>query len=112
MVTAEFAAVLPFVALTLAFCLAALMLGVDHVRTTDAARAGARAASAGEATSVVRRIVQDRVVDDSTVTVEGRGDSVRVRVVSPSPFRRIPLLSAIPGADATAEARWEPGARP
>lgn len=107
--TAELAVALPAVVLVLALCLTAMALGVDHVRAEDAARAAARAASRGEPVEVVRQVAGARAPEGATVTI-GRGpEGVVVHVVLPP---RVRLLPALPGAEARAEAAWEPGARP
>lgn len=107
--TAELAVALPAVVLVLALCLTAMALGVDHVRAEDAARAGARAASRGEPAGVVREVVSSRAPEGAEVTIQEGPNSVAVRVVAPA---RVRLLPALPGAEATAEAVWEPGALP
>lgn len=107
--TAELAVALPAVVLVLALCLTAMALGVDHVRAEDAARAAARAASRGEPVAVVREVAAARAPRGAEVIVEAGARSVTVRVVAPG---RVRLLPALPGASATAEAVWEPGARP
>ncbi len=109
MTTAELAVALPAVVLVLALCLTAMALGVDHVRAQDAARAGARAASRGEPPAVVREVAASRAPAGAEVVVRAGADGVSVRVVAPA---RVRLLPALPGAEATAEAAWEPGARP
>lgn len=107
--TAELAVALPAVVLVLALCLTAMALGVDHVRAEDAARAGARAASRGEPAAVVREIAASRAPKGADVRIQTGPDSVSVEVVAPA---RVRLLPGLPGAAATAEAAWEPGARP
>ena len=107
--TAELAVALPAVVLVLALCLTAMALGVDHVRAEDAARAGARAASRGEPAQVVREIVAARAPAGAEVLIDSGPRAVSVRVVAPA---RVRLLPGLPGAQARAEALWEPGARP
>ncbi|WP_228255049.1 TadE family type IV pilus minor pilin [Ornithinimicrobium avium] len=107
--TAELAVALPAVVLVLALCLTAMTLGVDLVRCEDAARAGARAASRGEAVTLVREVVASRAPAGSTVEVDAEAETVTVRVSAPG---RVRLLPALPGARASAAALWEPGARP
>lgn len=109
MATAELAVALPAVVLVLALCLTAMALGVDHVRAEDAARAGARAASRGEPAGLVRDIVAARAPRGADIRVRAGAESVVVQVVAPA---RVRLLPALPGAAASAEAAWEPGARP
>lgn len=107
--TAELAVALPAVVLVLALCLTALALGVDHVRAEDAARAAARAASRGEPPEVVRQVASSRAPAGADISIEPGAGSVSVRVSAPA---RVRLLPAVPGAQAWAEAAWEPGARP
>jgi hypothetical protein len=107
--TAELAVALPAVVLVLALCLTAMALGVDHVRVQDAARAAARAASRGETPELVREVAAARAPDGATVTLRTGGQGVSVTVVAAA---RVRLLPALTGAAATAEAVWEPGARP
>lgn len=61
MVTAELAVGLLSVAVVLALMLFAIAVGIAHVRTQEAARAGARAAARGDATSDVRAVARSAV---------------------------------------------------
>lgn len=109
MVTAEFAVAMPAVVLVLALACAVLGFVVDEIRCTDAARAGARAASRGDATAAVRRIAEPLAPPGATVSVSG---GAVVRVVVHAPARRLGgWLPAGWDARATAELpREAPGA--
>lgn len=109
MATVELAVAFPAVVLVLALCLTAMTFAVDLVRCEDAARAGARAASRGEPTAVVREIVAARSPRGSVATVEPSEQVVAVRISAPP---RVRLLPSLPGAEATAVAAWEPGVQP
>lgn len=109
MVSAELAMAFPAVVLMLALALAGLTFAVDLVRCEDAARAGARAASRGDSGSVVRQIVDSRAPDGAELVVSSHDDSVLVQVRAPARTR---MLSMLPRAMGSAEARWEPGAAP
>lgn len=109
MVSAELALAVPSVLLVLAVCLTALALGIDQVRTVDAARVAARAASRGEDPAVVRDLAGTLAPEGSQVRLTLAGEGVTVQVEAP---RRVRFLPAVPPARATASARWEPGAGP
>ncbi|MGC5615442.1 TadE family type IV pilus minor pilin [Georgenia sp. Z1491] len=85
MVTAELATVLPAVALVLLLVLSAIATGAAHIRATDAAQAGARAAAAGESSQVVVDHAQRLAPDDANVTVAQDDGLVVVTVVAPYP---------------------------
>ncbi|WP_134772335.1 TadE family type IV pilus minor pilin [Ornithinimicrobium flavum] len=109
MVSAELALAVPSVLLVLAICLTALALGVDQVRVVDAARVGARAASRGEDPAVVEGLVRARAPHGAMVSVDVDHDRVVVTVSAPA---RVRWLPAVPGAQGSAQALWEPGAGP
>ena len=81
-VTAELAVALPAVVLVLAALLVVVVAGVAQVRVVDAARAGARAASAGETDGRVQEIVAQTAGTSAAVTVDGDGTWVTVTVRS------------------------------
>ena len=108
MVSAELALAFPAVVLVLALALTGLTYAVDLVRSEDAARAGARAASRGEPTAVVQEVVRSRAPEGARLDVSSSGEWVRVEVTVARRSRLLPL----PAARGEAEARWEPGAVP
>ncbi len=73
---------LPAVVLVLLFCLGVLMGGITQLRASDAARAGARAASLGADVAEIRAVVHQIAGADATVEMTG-GEVVRVRVTLP-----------------------------
>ncbi|MGC5628221.1 TadE family type IV pilus minor pilin [Georgenia sp. Z1344] len=103
MVTAELAVVLPAVALVLLLVLAAIATGAQHIRATDAAQAGARAAAAGESSEVVLAHARQLAPDDATITVRRDDGLVVVEVVAGWPG---PL--AVTGGQVTASASAVP----
>lgn len=82
-VTAELAVALPAVVLVLLALLAVVVAGVTQVRVVDAARAGARAASAGEDAGRVRDLVAQTAGPSATSTLDSGGVWVTVTVRSP-----------------------------
>lgn len=105
MVSAELAlALLPLV-LVLALCLAGLGLEVDQVRSADAARVAARAASRGEATRAVSELARSLAPEGSRVSVRVRGGEVEVVVEAPARS----LLVGAPAASGRAVVPLEPG---
>lgn len=106
-VTAELAVALPAVVLVLAALLVVVVAGVTQIRVVDAARAGARAASAGEDAGQVRDVVARTAGPSAVTTLDAGGVWVSVTVRSPvagawfsGPFT----------ASATASARLESAA--
>lgn len=81
-VTAELAVALPAVVLVLAALLVVVVAGVTQVRVVDAARAGARAASAGEDADQVREVVVRTAGPSATSTLDSGGVWVTVTVRS------------------------------
>ena len=79
-VTAELAVALPAVVLVLAALLVVVVAGVSQIRVVDAARAGARAASAGESDGRVHEIVAQLAGSSASATVGGDGSWVTVTV--------------------------------
>ena len=82
-VTAEFAVALPAVALVLVAVLLVAMAGTTQLLVADAARAGARAAAAGETDARVVEIVHRVGGEDLSVTVLRADPWVTVRVRAP-----------------------------
>lgn len=82
-VTAELAVALPAVVLVLLALLVVVVAGVTQVRVVDAARAGARAASAGEDAGRVRDLVARTAGPSATSTLDSGGVWVTVTVRSP-----------------------------
>ena len=85
MATAEFAIVLPAIALALLLVLSAIATGAAHLRATDAAQAAARAAAAGEGLDVATGHAMRLAPDGATVTVSREGDLVVAVVEAPFP---------------------------
>lgn len=85
MATAELAIVLPAVMLVLLLVLSAIATGASQLRATDAARAGARAAAAGESHAVVVEHAMRLAPDGADVAVSNEGGLVVVTVVAPWP---------------------------
>lgn len=82
-VTAEFAVALPAVVLVLVAVLLVALAGATQLQVTDAARAGARAAAAGETDDQVTAIARRVGGEDLTVTVLRAEPWVTVRVQRP-----------------------------
>ena len=82
-VTAEFAVALPAVVLVLVAVLLIAMAGATQLQVADAARAGARAAAAGEADPRIVEVARRVGGDDLTVTVHRADPWVTVRVRAP-----------------------------
>jgi hypothetical protein len=112
-VTAEFALVLPVLALILAAVLAAGSAGVAKLRCIDAARSAARLAARHEPASMAMAAARAAGPDGAAVRLSTAGDLVRVQVTARV---RLPL----PGRptvelEATSVAQLEevpPGAEP
>ncbi len=83
MVSAELAVALPAVILVLLMSLGALMVGIDQVRCTDAARVGSRAAARGDTDAVVRENALRTAPSGSTVSIGAADGLVRVTVNTP-----------------------------
>lgn len=81
-VTAELAVALPAVVLVLAALLVVVLAGVAQVRVVDAARAGARVATAGEEVSRVQEVVSRAAGPSATASVRDDGTWVTVTVRS------------------------------
>ena len=82
MVSAELAAAVPAVLLTLGFGVAAVGLGVDEVRCVDAARLAARALARGDSEAVAVGLAVRAGPAGSAVSVRGAGDEVVVEVTA------------------------------
>ena len=82
-VTAEFAVALPAVVLVLVAVLLVAMAGVTRLQVADAARAGARAAAAGEGDARIHEIIAHVAGKDLAVTVRRSDPWVTVRVQAP-----------------------------
>ncbi|MBO1766127.1 TadE family type IV pilus minor pilin [Allobranchiibius sp. GilTou38] len=83
MVSAELAVALPAVVFVMLVALGALMVGVDQIRCTDAARVATRAAARGDPVDAVRRDGTRAAPPGSSVAVQPDGDLVRVTVTTP-----------------------------
>ncbi|SNC73805.1 hypothetical protein SAMN05445756_2153 [Kytococcus aerolatus] len=101
--------IMPVIVLVLGMALTAMVLVVDLLQVTDAARVGARAASRGESRLEVERQARRLAPDGADVHIQGRGRMVSVTVESSA---RGPA-AWFPGLDpeSTARARKEPGVR-
>ena len=97
------------IVLVLGMAVTAMVLVVDLLQVTDAARVGARAASRGESGIEVRRQAYALAPDGADVDVRRRGRSVTVTVSSRArgPAAWFPGLHP----DSSATARLEPGVR-
>src|SRR3954447_18647209 len=80
MVTAETAAVLPVLALLLAFGLWAVSAGGQQVRCADAAREAARSAARGDTAAHVQSTAERLAPRGATVSVDWSGNLVTVSV--------------------------------
>lgn len=101
--------VTPVIVLILGMALTAMVLVVDLLQVTDAARVGARAASRGESGLEVRRQVDALAPAGADVDIRRRGRSVTVTVSSRArgPAEWFPGLHPV----SKATARLEPGVR-
>ncbi len=99
----------PVIVLILGMAMTAMVLVVDLLQVTDAARVGARAASRGESGVEVRRQVHALAPDGASVQVRPMGRSVTVTVSSRArgPAAWFPGLHP----ESSATARKEPGVR-
>lgn len=79
MVTAELAVGIMSVVVVLAMMLGAVGVGIAHVRTQEAARAGARAAARGDSSTNIRSIAT-KAMPGSRVKISRGGDTVSVQV--------------------------------
>lgn len=82
-ITAEFAVALPAVVLVLVAVLLIAMAGATQLRVADAARAGARAAAAGESDGRILEIVRHVGGEDVSVSVLRAEPWVTVQVRAP-----------------------------
>ncbi|MFA7266085.1 MAG: TadE family type IV pilus minor pilin [Candidatus Nanopelagicales bacterium] len=77
--TAELAVGIMSVVVVLAMMLGAVGVGIAHVRTQEAARAGARAAARGDSSTNIRSIAT-KAMPGSRVKISRGGDTVSVQV--------------------------------
>jgi Flp pilus assembly protein TadG len=111
MVTAEFAAALPALAVMLALALAAVGAVTAQLRCVDAARTGARAVARGEALAAAEAATRAAAPSGARVHVTRQGSHIRVEVES-----QVSLLGPLHGrrwmipVAATAAAEAEPTA--
>lgn len=82
MVSAELAAAVPAVLLTLVVGVTAVRLGVDEVRCVDAARLAARALARGDSEAAARELAVRSGPAASAVSVLGQGSDVVVVVTA------------------------------
>lgn len=110
MVTAETAAVLPVLALLLAFALWSISAVAAQLRCIDAAREAARAAARGEPADQVRADALAAAPGDAEVSVASSSADVQVVVRAPVGLRVrwFPALEV----SGSATAALEPGAAP
>ena len=100
--TAEAAVALPALLVVLALALGAVVTVDGQLRCVDAARAGARVAARGDSDAASRQAAEQVAPQHARVTVEHRGDRVRVRVEVV--LRAGRWLPGVPlSADATAD---------
>ena len=81
--TAELAVALPAVVLVLVAVLAIALAGTTQLRVSDAARAGARAAAAGEPDARIHEIAEHAAGGDVSVVVRRADPWVTVTVDAP-----------------------------
>ncbi|BEP12848.1 hypothetical protein acdb102_11590 [Acidothermaceae bacterium B102] len=105
MVTAETAAVLPVLALLLAFALWAVAAGGRQVQCADAAREGARSAARGDPLATTRAVALAAAPRGAVVTVTETALQVGVLVVArvPTAGRWLPTISVTGRAVAARE---------
>jgi len=101
--TAEFAVVLPAVAMMLVVVLVAGAAVLTQVRVADAARAGARAAALGESESEIVALAHRIAGPDAQVDLRMDGDLLLVEV-----SRRVPGPLQLADLEASAQARAMP----
>lgn len=82
-VTAELAVALPAVVLVLVAVLLVAAAGTTHMRVSDAARAGARAAAAGESDARIVEVARHVAGDTVSVAVSRAEPWVTVQVSAP-----------------------------
>lgn len=82
-VTAELAVALPAVVLVLVAVLVIALAGTSQLRVTDAARAGARAAAAGEPDARIQEIAQQTAGGGVSVAVRRADPWVTVTATAP-----------------------------
>lgn len=109
MVTAELAAALPALVLTVSLLLTVVGVASDASRSSEAARSAARALAIGTAESVVQEQAMELAPEGAAIRVWSDGPWVRVEVVTPA--RRWGPLP-LPAARATGAALLEPGVAP
>lgn len=80
MVTAEIAAGFPALVVVLLMAVWAVTIAAGHLRCTDAAREGARAAARGEELAVVRQVAAESAPAGAVVDVVEAGGTVEVEV--------------------------------
>lgn len=106
MATAELAIVIPAVVVVLALLLSGVMLAIDQVRCTDAARVAARAVARGESTTTAHGIAQALAPAGTEIAISLSGEQVTVTLTGPA---RAPLPLRSGGR---AVGYLEPGAVP
>lgn len=82
MVTAELAVGILSVVVVLAFLLFAIGVGIAHLRTQEASRAGARAAARGDSASEVRTVARDAMPGARVKIRRGGSEHVSVEVLA------------------------------
>ncbi len=80
MVTAELAVGILSVVVVLAFLLFAIGVGIAHLRTQEASRAGARAAARGDSATEVRTVARDAMPGSRVKIRRGGSEHVSVEV--------------------------------
>jgi hypothetical protein len=105
-VTAEFAVLLPVVALLVAVVLALTAAAATQLRCADAARAGARAAALGDDDAAVAAVAQ-RIAGDGVRVAVGREDGWVVVSVEGTVGPTMPLVGGLV-VQAEATGRAEP----
>mgnify|MGYP002652642456 CR=1 FL=1 len=105
----ELAMVMPVIVLVLGMAVTAMVLVVDLLQVTDAARVGARAASRGDSRIEVRHQVERLAPQGATVHQRrtGRSVTVTVKARARGPAEWFPGLHP----ESSATALMEPGVR-
>lgn len=107
-VTAEFAMIMPAIVLVILMVIGVGTLGLAHLRSYEAARAGAREAARGEPTAEVRRSAESKAGPGSAVTIGKDGEYTVVTVTVPTPKT---MRKLIPRVQAVQRARTESSAQ-
>ncbi|MCQ9368617.1 pilus assembly protein [Brevibacterium sp. 50QC2O2] len=103
---AEFAMIMPAIVLIILMVLGTATIGLTQLQAYEAARAGAREAARGEASSAVTKAAQAKAGSSAAVKITRDGEYTRVSVEIGLPKSLHFIKQRV---DATAEARTEGG---